>query len=190
MLFARILSTTLALVALLLIVAHIMSSPAVSLRQWIASSKVTKSAAFNVNGLPTDVSDFSWTSMWGRNRPANASAEPILSEFELLLFHNSRGGHVILEVTGDNEVEVDTFLQTIRNDFERTYDSTSVSINTDARSSYDSTLDYGKASYYWRQKYLWLLCGVLFASTLLTISLKNVNQRIKQQAEQTASCNH
>jgi len=181
MLFARLLSVTLALVALILIVAHIMSLPAISMRQWIASSKVTKSAAFNVDGLPTDVSDFSWTSMWGRNRPTNASAEPILSEFELILYHNSRGGHVILEVTGDNEVEVDAFLRTIRNDFERTYDSTSVSINTEARSSYDSTFDYDKASYYWRQKYLWLLCGVLFTSSLLTISLQKVSRRIKQE---------
>ncbi len=178
--FARILSASCAAITLLLIVLHGLNLPAAAIGGWVTAPRVTKHATFDVSSLPSDVTDFTWTSMWGKNRPSATGSHPTLSEIEVVVQHRSRSGLVILRVTGDSVADVDGFLATIRNDFERTYQRQGLTSGVSAHSHFHSSWDPKEASFYWRQKYLWLLGAGFLASALISMTLYLAQRRTKR----------
>jgi hypothetical protein len=175
--FARILSGIFAAVSFALMVFHLMNLPVYPIGGWIAAPRITKSAAFNVSSLPSDVTDYSWTSLWGRNRPKEGAPHKILSELEVVIQHETRSGLVTLRVTGDTEAEVDGFIDTICHDFERTYRQSDPINSPVMTSDFHSTSDYSESDYYWRQKYLWLLGSGFLVSTVITVILARTKSR-------------
>jgi hypothetical protein len=177
----RLISGIFAVVCLGLSIGHLMNLPVYPIGDWIAAPRVTKSAAFDVSSLPSDVTDYSWTSLWGRNRPSGGRAHEIMSELEIFVQHETRSGLVTVRVTGDSEAEVDGFIETIRHDFDRTYRQGG-SINDPVETShFHSSSDTSEAGYYWRQKYLWLLGTSFLVSTLVTLMLpRTKNQKAEQ----------
>jgi hypothetical protein len=148
-----------------------MNLPARSFGGWVTAPRITKDATFDVSGLPSEATDITWTSMWGMNRPSTGRSHPILSEVEAVVQHESRSGLVVLRVTGDSESEVDGFIATIRRDFERTYQQQDDLSRSMTHSHFHSSSDQPETSFYWRQKYLWLLGSGFIASTLITAFL-------------------
>jgi len=181
--FAQILSGGFAAVTLGLIIHHFVNLPARSIGGWIEAPRYSKSASFDVADIPSDVTDYSWTSLWGRNRPKTGAPHEILSELEVIVQHETRSGLVILRVSGDTEAEVDGFIETIRRDFERTYRQ-STSINDPmSRSHFHSSSEVSETVFYWRQKYLWLLgTGFIISSlvTFLSVGKKNKQNKSEQ----------
>lgn len=111
--------------------------------------------------------------MWGINRPEADDVQDKWSELEIVVRHETRSGLVSLMVTGDSEPEVDAFLATVRNDFDRTY----ATDREGARSSVLSTGEEAMRAYYWRQKYLWLLGVVLVVSAAIWVASRR-GQRV------------
>jgi hypothetical protein len=173
---ARVIILLSLLASVALIVSHLLGLPSYPIRGWIFAPRVKKEAFFSITGDPFDHE--SWTSRWGRNRPMVDRSHAILSEIEVRVKHQSRSSLVEVSVTGDSEEEVDSFIQTLRSDVERTYSSDEPLALDHGRSR--GGLDGSVSTIYWRQRYLWLLIANAVVLFVLWFSVRREKNQIAE----------
>jgi len=168
-----------------MIIAHIMNIPGGSSFGWFKSPRVTKIAYFTISGSP--MTSDTWTSRWGDNRPEDNRSHDILSEIQVRVQHQARSGAVEITVTGDSEAEVDSYLQTVRDDVNRSYNGLKKTEHGEVpvqRAYLSGVSDTISPEYYWRQKYLGLL---IFNVLVLSMALMLLYSHSRKQAQQVAA---
>jgi len=176
---ARIIIILGLLSSIALIIFHLLGLPSYPFRGWFFAPRVEKVEFYSITGEPFDHE--SWTSRWGRNRPTVDRHHAILSEIEVRVKHESRSSFVEMTVTGDSEDEVDTFIQTINADVERTYSSDEPLGLDHGRPR--GGLDDSVSTIYWRQRYLWLLITNVVVFFVLWFSVRLKKNKEAEQDE-------
>ncbi len=173
---ARTIIVLFLLVNLGLLMAHMLSLPGSLNWGWLTSSRVEKRAVFLVDGEPFEKS--SWPARWGRNRPTNDRPHEILSEIEVRVQHQTRDGLVHVRVVGDSEAEVDSFINTLRSDFKRTYSTFDPASPISHTNSgwFHSSSEHATSTSFWRQKFLWLVIANVTVLSLFWLALRRVGE--------------